>query len=76
MSKFSLQVSLKSSNGNTMSYLTEVFIPDHLDLKITNSNYKEEVLTVLNSILPQMLGGSDWRRNGSKLISFSGPKKL
>jgi hypothetical protein len=26
--------------------------------------------------LPQMLGGSDWRRNGSKLVSFNSPRKI
>jgi hypothetical protein len=76
MSKFSLQVSLKASNGNTMSYITEVQLPDHLDSKITNSSYKDEVLAALSGVLPQMLGGSDWRRNGSKLVSFNSPRKI
>ena len=76
MSKYSIQVTLKLSNGNSSSYNTEVSLPDTLDSKIGNSSYKQEVIKSLESALPQILGGSDWRKNGAKVDSFNNLRKL
>jgi hypothetical protein len=76
MSKYSMQVTLRNSNGNSSSYNVEVQLPDHLDSKVGNSNYKQDIITALSSALPQMLGGWDWRKQGSKVESFNGVRKL
>ena len=75
MSTFSIQVSIKQSNGVTSSYNTEVDLPDHLDSKIGNSSYKNEIINALESALPQRLGGADWRKNGGKVAGFNNVRK-
>jgi hypothetical protein len=76
MSKYGMQVTLKNTNGNSSTYNVEVQLPDHLDSKVGNSSYKQEIISALNSVLPQMLGGGDWRKNGAKVESFNGVRKL
>ncbi len=75
MSKYNLQVTLKLSNGNSSSYSADVTLPDNLDSKIGNSSFKQEIIIALESALPQMLGGSDWRKNGAKVVSFNNVRK-
>jgi hypothetical protein len=76
MSKYSMQVTLRNSNGNSSSYNVEVQLPDQLDSKIGNSSYKQDIVAVLHSALPQMLGGWDWRKQGSKVESFNNVRKV
>ena len=76
MSKYSMQVTLRKSNGDSSSVNVEVQLPDHLDSKVGNSSYKQDIITALSSALPQMLGGSDWRKQGSKVESYNGVRKL
>lgn len=76
MSKYSMQVTLRNSNGNSSSYNVEVQLPDQLDSKIGNSSYKQDIVAALNSALPQMLGGWDWRKQGSNVESFNNVRKI
>lgn len=75
MSTYSITVTLKLANGNSSSYNTEVNLPDRLDSKIGNSANKNEILAALEAVLPQMLGGADWRKNKAKLISYNNVRK-
>ena len=75
MSKFSLQVKIRSKTGLS-GYSVEVYLPDHLDSKIGSSNHKNEIIAALESILPQKLGGWDWRKNGGKVESYNGVNKI
>ena len=76
MANFSISVSIKQSNGVTSSYNTEVELPNHLDSKIGNSSYKDEIIGALESALPQRLGGADWRKNGGEVVGFNNVRKL
>ncbi len=76
MSKFSLQVGIKHTNGTSGTYTTQVALPDQLDNKIGNSSFKSEVISALEVCLPQLLGGGDWRKNGGKVISFNCVTKI
>jgi hypothetical protein len=75
MSNYKIQVSIKVSNGNLCSYDTEVSLPDYLDSKIGSSSFKQDIIKALEAALPQMLGGSDWRKRGGKLESFNNVRK-
>jgi len=71
-----MQVTLKNSNGNSSTYSVEVELPDQLDSKIGNSAFKQEIISALGSALPQMLGGRDWRKNGSEVVGYNGARKI
>ena len=75
MAKYKMQVDLKTENG-TSSSTQEVNLPDSLNSKIGNSSYKAEVIPFIESALPQMIGGNDWRKRGWKVVSFNCVVKL
>lgn len=70
MAKYKLQVVLRTHSG-TSSTTQEVNLPDHLDSKIGNSSYKNEIIAALEVNLPKMIGGGDWRKQGLKVESFN-----
>jgi hypothetical protein len=75
MSKYLIQVTFKISSGTSSSNL-EVNLPDHLDSKIGNSSFKQEVINALNAVLPDRIGGRDWRKEGQYVESFNNVRKL
>lgn len=77
MSKYQMSVKMTRPNTNvTSSYLADVQLPDHLDLKIGNSNFKQEIINALYTNLPQKLSGNDWRKSGYIILSFNVQRKL
>ena len=75
MAKFRMQVDLKTESG-TSSSKQEVEIPEKLVPKVTNSSFKNEIIPYIESSLPQMINGTDWRKRGWKVVSFNGVTKL
>jgi hypothetical protein len=75
MSKFRIQVSLKTHSGST-TCTTEVYFPDHIDGKLGNSNFKNEVISALEAHLPVIIAGADWRKQGYKVEGFNSPVKI
>jgi hypothetical protein len=75
MARFRMQVDLKTDNG-TSSSNQELELPDSISQKIGNSSFKNEVIPYIESALPQLIGGHDWRKRGWKVNSFNGVVKL
>jgi len=70
-----MSVTLKTHYGSSVNSC-EVNLPDYLDSKIGNSNFNQEVINAISAALPQMIGGSDWRKQGCTVLSYSQAKKL
>jgi hypothetical protein len=75
MARFRMQVDLKTDKG-TSSSNQELELPDSISQKIGNSNFKNEVITSIESALPNLIGGADWRKNGWRVESFNCVVKL
>jgi hypothetical protein len=75
MAKYRMQVDFKKPGG-TVSRTIELEIPDHVAKKLGNSNYKNDVVEFLQATLPSEIGGSDWRKNGQRVVSYNSSTKL
>jgi len=75
MAKYGMNVRFKTHNGTTSNYF-EVVLPDNIVSKIGNSNYNEEVIKAISVVLPQTVGGVDWRKQGYTVLDYSGAKKI
>jgi hypothetical protein len=75
MSKYRIQITLRTHSGTT-SCTSEVALPDHLDSKLGNSNFQQEIIQALQAHLPVTIGGTDWRKQGYKVEGFNGPVKI
>ena len=75
MAKYRIKIDFKTEIG-TSSSTQEVAIPDSLNSKIGNSAYKSEIISSLESALPSIIGGVDWRKRGWKVTSYNCVVKL
>lgn len=75
MAKYRMNIRFKTHYG-TNSVFCEVELPNHLDSKIGNSNYKQEIVAALSAVLPQNINGADWRKQGHTVLDFPSYQKL
>ena len=75
MSKYKVHLRFKTRHGST-NCTAEVQIPDNLDYKVGNSNFNQEMLNIVGNALPQIVAGTDWRKNGYILETYHSPQKL
>ena len=73
MANFEINAQFKTHFGTWQASATINF-DDSNSWKLENSSYHSEVLSQVESALPSNIGGTDWRNQGYKLISFSARK--
>ena len=75
MSKFKVTINIKHPGGISTSR-QEVEVPDSMDSKMGNSNFRDEMLPIIASLLPDKIGGADWKKKNFILETFHFASKI